>query len=81
MLLAELEVWHSRPFTPTRRVSLGHLVLPAEPPPGFGGLLLGAVVAGHLTRARPLHCEQAMSGAFDSKGPTDDTNDRTWHAG
>src|SRR5882672_11007271 len=38
MLLAELEVWHSRPFTPTRRVSLGHLVLPAEPPPGFGGL-------------------------------------------
>jgi hypothetical protein len=48
VLLAELEVWHSRPFTPTRRVSLGHLVLPAEPPPGFGGLLLGAVVAGHL---------------------------------
>ena len=48
MLLAELEVWHSRPFTPTRRIALGHLVLPAEPPPGFGGLLLGAVVAGHL---------------------------------
>jgi hypothetical protein len=48
VLLAELEVWHSRPFTPTRRVALGHLVLPAEPPPGFGGLLLGAVVAGHL---------------------------------
>jgi hypothetical protein len=48
VLLAELEVWHSRPFTPTRRVSLGHLVLPVEPPPGFGGLLLGAVVAAHL---------------------------------
>jgi hypothetical protein len=48
VLLAELEVWHSRPFTPTRRVALGHLVLPAEPPPGFGGLLLGAVVAAHL---------------------------------
>jgi hypothetical protein len=48
VLLAELEVWHSRPFTPTRRVALGHLVLPCEPPPGFGGLLLGAVVAGHL---------------------------------
>ena len=41
-------MWHSRPFTPTRRVALGHLVLPSEPPPGFGGLLLGAVVAGHL---------------------------------
>jgi hypothetical protein len=46
--LAELEVWHSRPFTPTRRVSLGHLVLPVDPPPGFGGILLGAVVAAHL---------------------------------
>jgi hypothetical protein len=48
MLLAELEVWHSRPNTPTRRVALGHLVLPVDPPPGFGGLLLGAVVAAHV---------------------------------
>jgi len=48
MLLAELEVWHSRPVTPTRRVALGHLVLPTDPAPGFGGLLLGAVVAAHL---------------------------------
>src|SRR4029450_3874523 len=48
MLLAELEVWHSRPVTPTRRVSLGHLVLPVDPTPGFGGLLLGAVIAAHL---------------------------------
>lgn len=48
MLLAELEVWHSRPVTPTRRVSLGHLVLPVDPSPGFGGLLLGAVIAKHL---------------------------------
>jgi hypothetical protein len=48
MLLAELEVWHSRPTTPTRRVALGHLVLPVEPSPGFGGLLLGAVIAKHL---------------------------------
>ncbi|MEY4371504.1 MAG: hypothetical protein RL219_273 [Actinomycetota bacterium] len=47
VLLAELEVWHSRPIAPTRRVSLGHLVLPADPAPGVGGLLLGAVVAAH----------------------------------
>jgi len=48
MLLAELEVWHSRPVTPTRRVALGHLVLPVDPAPGFGGILLGAVIAAHL---------------------------------
>jgi len=48
MLLAELEVWHSRPNTPTRRLALGNLILPVDPAPGFGGLLLGAVVAGHL---------------------------------
>lgn len=47
MLLAELEIWHTRPLAPTRRLSLGHLVLPVDPAPGFGGLLLGAVVARH----------------------------------
>ncbi len=49
MLLAELEVFHTRPAVPTRRIALGHLVLPVDPPPGFGGLLLGAVVANHIT--------------------------------
>ncbi len=53
MLLAELEVWHSRPTTPTRRVALGHLVLPTDPAPGFGGLLLGAVIASHLAEIDP----------------------------
>lgn len=48
MLLAELEVFHTRPAVPTRRVALGHLVLPVEPAPGFGGILLGAVVANHI---------------------------------
>lgn len=48
MLLAELEVFHTRPAVPTRRVALGHLVLPVDPAPGFGGLLLGAVVAQHI---------------------------------
>jgi hypothetical protein len=48
VLLAELEIYHSRPTQPTRRLSLGNLVLPTDPPPGFGGLLLGAVVAQHI---------------------------------
>lgn len=48
MLLAELEIWHTRPAVPTRRVSLGHMVLPVDPAPGFGGLLLGAIISAHL---------------------------------
>ena len=56
MLLAELEIFHTRPAVPTRRVSLGNLVLPTDPPPGFGGLLLGAVVAQHVPGVDPeLH--------------------------
>jgi hypothetical protein len=53
MLLAELEVFHTRPAVPTRRVALGHLVLPVDPAPGFGGLLLGAVVANHIGGVDP----------------------------
>ena len=45
MLLAELEVFHSRPIAPTRRVALGRCLLPCEPTPGSGGVLLGAVAA------------------------------------
>ena len=48
MLLAEIEIWHTRPAQPTRRLALGHLVLPVDPAPGFGGLLLGAIVAAYL---------------------------------
>lgn len=48
MLLAELQIWHTRPVTPTRRVALGHLVLPTDPAPGLGGVLLAAVVAAYL---------------------------------
>lgn len=53
MLLAELEIFHTRPAVPTRRVSLGNLVLPTDPPPGFGGLLLGAVIAQHMPGVDP----------------------------
>lgn len=45
MILASLEVWHSRPIAPTRRVALGDSDLPTQPAPGPGGLLLGAVLA------------------------------------
>ncbi|MEO6318861.1 MAG: J domain-containing protein [Acidimicrobiales bacterium] len=53
MILAELEVFHSRPIAPTRRVALCRLNLPITPAPGFGGLLLGGVVAGHIEALDP----------------------------
>ena len=53
MLLAELEVFHSRPIAPTRRVSIGVSVLPTSPAPGFGGLLLGGIVAGFVPDVDP----------------------------
>ncbi len=53
MLLAELELFHSRPIAPTRRIALGTTVLPTSPPPGFGGLLLGGVVAEFIEQVDP----------------------------
>ena len=47
MLLAELNIRHSRRHMPTRRVALGDAYLPLSGP-GWGGVLLGAVVAEHL---------------------------------
>lgn len=48
-----MEVFHSRRVAPTRRVALGHLDLPVNPAPGFGGLLLGGVVAAHVPDLDP----------------------------
>ena len=45
MLLAEVEIYHSRPIAPTRRVALGKVDLPCDPAPGVGGVLLGAIAA------------------------------------
>ena len=53
MILAELEVFHSRPIAPTRRVALGRTNLPTDPAPGFGGILLGGIVAGHMELLDP----------------------------
>ncbi|HET6950799.1 MAG TPA: J domain-containing protein [Acidimicrobiales bacterium] len=53
MILAELEVFHSRPIAPTRRVALGARDLPVTPAPGFGGVLLGGIVAAHMPTLDP----------------------------
>jgi hypothetical protein len=53
MLLAELEVRHSRAVVPTRRVALGPHWLPTEPAPGYGGILLGGIVAAYLPDVEP----------------------------
>jgi len=53
VLLAEIEVFHSRPIAPTRRVALGSLHLPVDPAPGFGGILLAGVVAAHMADLDP----------------------------
>jgi hypothetical protein len=53
VILAELEEFHSRPIAPTRRVALGRVHLPVEPAPGFGGLLLGGIVAAHIDGLDP----------------------------
>lgn len=45
--LAELAIYHSRAFAPTRRLALAPSRLPVDPAPGPGGVLLGAVVAHH----------------------------------
>ena len=45
VLLAELEIRHSRAIAPTRRVALGELFLPTDPP-GYGGLLLAGILGG-----------------------------------
>jgi hypothetical protein len=52
-ILAELEVFHSRPIAPTRRVALGERDLPVTPAPGFGGILLGGVVAAYVPALDP----------------------------
>jgi hypothetical protein len=52
-ILAELEVFHSRAIAPTRRVALGERDLPVSPAPGFGGILLGGVVAAYVPALDP----------------------------
>lgn len=58
VILAEMELFHSRPVAPTRRVALGDLHLPTDPAPGLGGLLLGAVVAANMADLDPEHFDE-----------------------
>ncbi len=60
MLLAELEIRHSRAIAPTRRVALGNQWLPTDPAPGFGGILLGGIVAGHVEDIPPELREELL---------------------
>lgn len=53
MLLAECEIRHSRPVAPTRRVALGLQVLPTEPAPGWGPVLLGGMIAANIGELEP----------------------------
>ncbi len=55
VVLAELEIFCSRPHAPTRRVALGDSHLPCEPAPGFGGVLLAGIVAEHVPAIDPDH--------------------------
>lgn len=47
MLLAEIEIRHSRAIAPTRRVALGDLFLPTDPP-NHGGVLLAGILGGRV---------------------------------
>lgn len=56
MVVAELEVFHSRPIAPTRRVALGDSRLPHDGRFAPGPVLLAAVVAAHVGAIDPeLH--------------------------
>ncbi|MDY7104173.1 MAG: J domain-containing protein [Actinomycetota bacterium] len=50
MILAELEVFHSRPIAPTRRLAIGRQALPCDPSPGHGGVLLAGIAAHWFPR-------------------------------
>ena len=65
MLLAEFEIFHSRPIAPTRRLALGRLLLPVEPTPGFGGILLGAVLAVHIAEVDSFLAAHAKFGEIE----------------
>lgn len=61
VVVAELEVCHSRPIAPTRRVALGSRNLPIDPAPGAGGLLLAGIMAHYAPNVAPELREDLVS--------------------
>jgi hypothetical protein len=53
VIIAELEIYHSRPIAPTRRVALGQRNLPVDPAPGAGGLLLAGIIGEMAPDVQP----------------------------
>lgn len=53
MIVAEIEICHSRPIAPTRRIALGSRNLPCDPAPGAGGVLLAGIVAHTAPNVAP----------------------------
>lgn len=51
--VAQLDICHSRPIAPTRRVALGTRDLPVDPAPGAGGVLLAGIVAHNAPNVAP----------------------------
>lgn len=53
VIVAEIEIYHSRPIAPTRRIALGRRDLPVDPAPGAGGVLLAGIVAETAPAVEP----------------------------
>lgn len=64
MIVAELEVFHSRPIAPTRRVALGQRNLPIDPAPGAGGLLLAGILADSAPQV-PADLRESLFGLLE----------------
>ncbi len=63
--MAELEIFHSRPIAPTRRVALGARDLPTDPAPGAGGVLLAGIVAHNAPKVAP-ELREDLVGVIDT---------------
>lgn len=61
VVIASLDICHSRPIAPTRRVSLGQRDLPVSPAPGAGGVLLAGIMAHSAPEVEPELREDLMS--------------------